>query len=210
MPSLFFFFFHPAMAAVKSGAWGTWKPLWLLGQGLEGSTVGIAGMGRIGVAVAERLCPFGVAKLLYSDVQASPHAAGVGAEFVPLDVMLKNSDFVLACCALTPETKGMFNAGVFKKMKKSAIFVNTSRGGVVNQDDLYEALKSGEIGGAGLDVTVPEPLPTDSPLLDLPNCIVLPHIASATEDTRNNMSKLTASNILAGLRNEPLLKQVPT
>ncbi|ESP00101.1 hypothetical protein LOTGIDRAFT_113208 [Lottia gigantea] len=197
-----------AMAAVANGTWGTWKPMWLCGPGLDGATVGIVGLGRIGFTIAQCLRPFGVAKILYSDKFENPHASEVGATYVSKDELLANSDFVLATCALTEETKGMFNKDLFKKMKKSAIFINTSRGGVVNQEDLYEALKSGEIGAAGLDVTTPEPLPTDSPLLTLDNCVVLPHIASATDKTRSAMSELTAKNILAALNGTEMPTEV--
>ncbi|KAK6173153.1 hypothetical protein SNE40_016662 [Patella caerulea] len=197
-----------AMAEVVNGGWGTWKPLWLCGQGLDGATVGIVGLGRIGLTVGKCLKPFAVQKFLYSDAFENPGAAEIDAQRVPLDELLANSDFVLACCALTPETREMFNKDVFKKMKKNAIFINTSRGGVVQQDDLYDALKSGEIGAAGLDVTVPEPLPTNSPLLTLNNCVILPHIASATDKSRSSMSELTARNILAALNGEKMPTQV--
>ncbi|XP_078659447.1 glyoxylate reductase/hydroxypyruvate reductase-like [Branchiostoma floridae x Branchiostoma belcheri] len=194
---------------VKSGGWGTWIPLWMCGSGLSGSTVGIVGLGRIGAAVAERLKPFGVSRFLYHGRNPKPEAAGrVGAEHVGLDELLSESDFVIATCALTPETKEMFNKTVFSKMKSSAIFINTSRGGVVHQEDLYEALKSGTIKAAGLDVTTPEPLPTDHPLLTLDNCVVLPHIGSATVETRTEMAVLAARNLLAGLKGEKMPAQV--
>ena len=195
-------------AAVKSGEWGTWQPLWMCGPGLHGSTVGVVGLGRIGLAVSKRLKPFGVKDILYHQEQNNPLDKEIGAKFVSLDQLYSQSDFVIATVALTPQTKEMFNKDAFTKMKKSAIFVNTSRGGVVQQDDLYEALKSGEIRAAGLDVTVPEPLPTDHPLLSLKNCVVLPHIGSATDDTRSAMSELTARNILAVLNGQPMPAQV--
>ncbi len=132
------------------------------------------------------------------------HASQVGAQFVPLDELFRESDFVLLHCPMTDETKGMFNRDVFKKMKKSAVFINTSRGGLVNQEDLYEALKNGDIRAAGLDVTVPEPLPVDHPLLTLPNCVIVPHIGSATNETRQRMSELTAQNIMAALNGKPM------
>ncbi|XP_071087463.1 glyoxylate reductase/hydroxypyruvate reductase-like [Haliotis cracherodii] len=194
--------------AVENGTWGTWKPLWLCGPGLDGATVGIVGFGRIGFAVAKRLVPFGIEKILYSDAIRNPAEGEVGAELAPIDEVLSRSDYIIACCALTPETKGMFNKSAFSKMKKNAIFINTSRGGVVNQEDLYEALKSRTILAAGLDVTVPEPLPTDSLLLSLDNCTVLPHIGSATDKSRAGMSELTARNILTGLKGEPMPCQV--
>ncbi|XP_041358995.1 glyoxylate reductase/hydroxypyruvate reductase-like [Gigantopelta aegis] len=192
------------MLAVENGEWGTWKPLWLCGPGLDGATVGIVGLGRIGMAVAYRLLPFGVSKIVYNNSKRNPSDSLVGAEFVTLDKLLEISDYVIACLSLTPATKEVFNAEAFRKMKKSAIFINTSRGGIMNQTDLYNALKSGEIWAAGLDVTTPEPLPLDSPLLELNNCTVLPHIGSATNKARSTMADLTAQNILAGLQGKPL------
>lgn len=200
-----------AAAEVKNGGWGTWKPLWMCGPTLMGSTVGIVGFGRIGVAVAQRLAPFGVARFLYADVEKKPEnvekMVTPKAEHVDMETLFKEADFVTAHTALTQETAGMFNKGAFSKMKSNAVFVNTSRGGVVNQDDLYEALKTGQIWGAGLDVTVPEPLPLDHPLLTLKNCVVLPHIGSAEESTREAMAVLAAKNLLAGLAGENLPAQ---
>ena len=187
----------PGVRAVKSGEWGTWAPLWMCGSNIANSTVGIVGLGRIGLAVAKRLKPFGVSKILYTGRNPNQHAQEVQAEFVSMEELLAQSDYVIVSCALTPETQGMFNKDLFGKMKKSSIFVNTSRGGVVNQDDLYEALTSGTIRAAGLDVTVPEPLPTDSPLLKLDNCVVTPHVGSGALETRHLMSQLCARNILA-------------
>uniref|UniRef100_A0A3B4AY10 Uncharacterized protein n=1 Tax=Periophthalmus magnuspinnatus TaxID=409849 RepID=A0A3B4AY10_9GOBI len=159
---------------VKNGGWSTWKPLWLCGYGLSGSTVGIIGLGRIGMAIAQRLMPFGVKRLLYTGRTAKPHAAEVNGEFVRITTM---------------------HMCIFFAM--SVIYF---RGAVVNQEDLYEALKNGQIAAAGLDVTTPEPLPTNHPLLTLKNCVVLPHIGSATYSTRGIMSSLAARNLLAGLQ----------
>ncbi|CAG5121892.1 unnamed protein product [Candidula unifasciata] len=195
--------------AVENGEWGSWKPMWLCGPGLEGATVGIVGFGRIGVTVGRCLKPFGVASFLYSGRSEKPvEAKELGAMFVSFDELLAKSDFVVACCALTDKTRNLFNASAFKKMKNSAVFVNTSRGGIVNQNDLITALQSGQIGAAGLDVTTPEPLPTDSPLLKLDNCVVLPHIASATHKTRAAMAVLAANNLLAGLRGDKLPHEI--
>ena len=188
--------------SVKSGEWGTWKPMWLCGPSLHQSTVGVVGLGRIGQAVARRLMPFGVTRLLYAGRRKID--TDLPAEHVPLDTLLGQSDFVIVCCALTPETQGIFNKAAFAKMKKSAVFINTSRGLCVNQEDLYDALKSGEIFAAGLDVTTPEPLPTDSPLLKLKNCVVLPHIGSAASATRAVMANLCVNNIFAGLEGTPM------
>ncbi|XP_078062187.1 glyoxylate reductase/hydroxypyruvate reductase-like [Mustelus asterias] len=199
-----------AVAEAKNGGWGTWKPMWLCGYGLSDSTVGIVGLGRIGLAVAQRLKPFGVKKFLYTDFEPKPEiAAEIQAEYVPLDKLAEQSDFVTVHCALTPETNGLCNKDFFSKMKRTAVFINTSRGAVVNQNDLYQALTTGQIGSAGLDVTVPEPLPTDHPLFALKNCVILPHVASATIATRTAMALLTVNNLLAGLKNEPMLKELP-
>ncbi|XP_072319531.1 glyoxylate reductase/hydroxypyruvate reductase [Eucyclogobius newberryi] len=193
----------------KTGGWGTWRTLWLCGHELANSTVGIFGLGRIGVAIAERLAPFKVKKFIYTDVVPRPELASlINAEFVSMDELAKQSDFLAMCCALTPETKEICNKDLFSKMKNTSIFINTSRGGVVHQEDLYDALSSGQIAGAGLDVTVPEPLPTSHPLFTLKNCVILPHIASASYTTRNAMSSLAANNLLLGLRGEPMIKNL--
>ncbi|XP_032062611.1 glyoxylate reductase/hydroxypyruvate reductase [Aythya fuligula] len=192
-----------AIEQVKNGGWTTWKPLWMCGYGLSNSTVGIIGLGRIGQAVARRLKPFGVKNFLYTGSRPKPEsAAEFQAEFVPLTRLAEESDFVVVTCALTPDTQGMCNKDFFSRMKKTSVFINTSRGAVVNQEDLYDALVSGQIAAAGLDVTTPEPLPTDHPLLSLKNCVILPHVGSATYATRTTMSVLAADNLLAGLRGE--------
>ena len=196
------------MSAVSGGQWGPWKPTWMCGSGLDGSTVGIVGLGRIGLAVAERLKPFGVSKFVYSGRSEKPEASKVNGTLVSFDNLLQISDFVISCCSLNSETTGMFDKKAFEKMKKSAVFINTSRGGVVKQDDLYDALHGGVISGAGLDVTVPEPLPTDHPLLQLANCVVVPHIGSATHSTRQAMAMLAADNLLAGLKGEKMPQQL--
>ncbi|XP_077027845.1 glyoxylate reductase/hydroxypyruvate reductase isoform X1 [Agelaius phoeniceus] len=130
-----------AAQQVRSGGWTTWKPLWMCGHGLSDSTVGIIGLGRIGQAVARRLKPFGVRKFLYTGSGPKPEsAAEFGAEFVPLARLAEESDFVVVTCALTPATQGMCNKDFFGRMKKTSVFVNTSRGAVVNQEGLYKAL----------------------------------------------------------------------
>ncbi|XP_052360180.1 glyoxylate reductase/hydroxypyruvate reductase-like [Oncorhynchus keta] len=127
------------------------------------------------MAIAERLKPFKVKKFIYTDVAPRPELASlIDAEYVSMDELASQSDFLSVCCALTPETKDICNKDLFSKMKNTSIFINTSRGGVVDQEDLYEALSSGQIAGAGLDVTVPEPLPTSHPLFTLNNCVILP------------------------------------
>lgn len=189
-----------AQHEARTGGWKSWAPTWMTGPGLAGSTVGIVGFGRIGQAVARRVKAFNTNKILYFNRSERPEAQETGALKVSFDELLLQSDFIICCAALVPETKEIFNKAAFEKMKKTAIFINTSRGGTVDQDALIEALKNNTIRAAGLDVTTPEPLPLDNPLLNLPNCVVLPHIGSAAIETRDTMSELTAENILAGLK----------
>lgn len=190
--------------AVRNGEWSTWMPEWMAGYDVFGSTVGIIGLGRIGLAFARRLSGFGC-KIVYNNPTPAPErAAEVGAEYVDMDTLLSASDFISIHCALTPETKDLFNAQAFEKMKKTAILVNTSRGGVIDQEALYTALKAGQIAAAGLDVTTPEPLPADHPLVGLPNCLILPHIGSASYATRRGMALLAAENLVTGLQGQDM------
>lgn len=193
-----------SIAAVRNGEWTTWKPEWMAGYDLYGSTVGIVGLGRIGAAVAKRLRGFDC-RLLYNSPKPKPEIADpLGAEFADFPDMLAKSDFITIHAPLIAETRNLFNADAFGKMKRTAILINTSRGGTVDQDALYHALVSGEIAGAGLDVTTPEPLPVNHPLLQLPNCVILPHIASASFATRAKMAMLAAENLIAGVQGKPL------
>jgi glyoxylate reductase len=189
----------------QSGQWKTWEPLGHLGQDLAGRTLGVIGMGRIGFALARR-CRFGWdMKVLYHDMYRSEKAdRELGATQVDLDTLLGQSDFVSVHTDLNDKTRGLFSREQFRKMKPTAVFVNTARGPIVKEADLIEALQSGTIFAAGLDVTDPEPPAPDSPLLRTPNLIVAPHIASATVGTRNAMAEICASNLLAGLRGEKL------
>ncbi len=193
-----------ALAAVKDGSWGTWHPFWMTGIDLYGSTVGIVGLGRIGVAVARRLHGFGCDILYTGRRPNEEHAAAAQASFRTLDELLAASDIVTLHCPLTAETRHLIDATALGKMKRSALLINTSRGPVVDQDALFAALVDGTIAGAGLDVTTPEPLPTDHPLLTLPNCVVLPHIGSATVATRQRMAAIAADNLVAGVLGRPL------
>ncbi len=193
-----------AIDAVKQGAWPAWRPEWMTGVDLFERTVGIVGLGRIGAAVAKRLTGFDC-RLLYTGPRPKPEtAAPLGASYVSMDELLAESDFVSIHCPLSQATKHLFDAGAFRKMKPTAALINTSRGGVVDQEALYAALARGEIWAAGLDVTTPEPLPPDHPLLTLPNCVVTPHIGSASVATRRKMALMAADNLLAGVAGEPL------
>ena len=183
-------------AYVRRGDWHTWEPELLLGRDLHGATVGIVGRGRIGQAVGRRLEGFGC-DLLYTDV-------GVG---VPLEELLERSDFVTLHCPLTPDTRGLIDDAALTRMKPTAYLVNTSRGPVVDTEALARALNNREIAGAALDVTDPEPLPSDHPLLEAPGLLVLPHIASATHATREQMADMAVDNLLAGLAGEPMPNQ---
>ncbi|XP_050347797.1 glyoxylate reductase/hydroxypyruvate reductase isoform X1 [Nymphalis io] len=188
-----------AQHEARTGGWVSWAPTWMTGPGLAGSTVGIVGLGRIGQAIAKRIRSFNPCKILYFNRSEKKEAKEIGAIKVSFDELLAQSDFVICSAALVPETKEIFNKSAFEKMKRTAIFINTSRGGTVDQDALIDSLKNNTIRAAGLDVTTPEPLPLDSPLFRLRNCVVLPHIGSATIETRNTMSELSANNILAAL-----------
>lgn len=192
-------------ADAKNGRWLTWEPLGWLGQDLAGRTLGIVGMGRIGLATARRLHGGWGMNVLYTARSPKLDAErDLGARRVELDALLAESDFVSVHADLNPTTQGLFGANQFRKMKRSAVFVNTSRGPLVDQAALAEALRTGTIFAAGLDVTDPEPLPPSHELFTLPNCVIAPHIASATVGTRNAMARLCADNLLAGLRGDPL------
>ena len=190
------------MDYVRAGKWKTWGPSLLLGSDFAGSTLGIVGFGRIGQAMAQRASGFNM-RVIYFDPVAPPNPE-LDAESVDLDTLLRESDFVSLHTPLLPETTGMMNAEAFAKMKPEAVLVNTSRGPVVDMDALYHALKDGEIFAAALDVTTPEPIPMDSPLLELDNLIIVPHIASASKVTRGKMSIMAAENLIAGLKGERL------
>jgi len=185
---------------VKDGNWKTWNPRLLLGADIVGGTLGIIGFGRIGKAVARRASGFDL-HVIYSDPTERP---AFGTTQVDLDVLLRESDFISLHVPLTPITRHMINSVTLKMMKPNAVLVNTSRGPVVDPEALYNALKDHRIFGAGLDVTEPEPLPADHPLLSLPNCLVVPHLGSASKETRDNMAILAAKNLIAGLNEERL------
>jgi lactate dehydrogenase-like 2-hydroxyacid dehydrogenase len=190
---------------VRAGRWQTWGPMLLLGPDVHGGTLGIVGFGRIGQAVARRATGFGMT-ILYHDVQRATADAeeAVGASFVPLPELLERSDFVSLHVNLTDDTRGLISTDALRRMKATAVLVNTSRGPVVDPRALHLALRDSEIFAAALDVTDPEPIPPDDPLLSLENCLVVPHIASASRATRGKMAEMAAANLLAGVRGERL------
>ena len=188
---------------VRNQRWGGWSPTDYWGTDVAGATLGIVGFGRIGQAMARRARGFGM-QILYWNRSAKPQADELGATRVELDELLQQSDFVSLHCALTNETRNLIDAEKLALMKPSAILINTARGAVVDQNALVETLREKKIRGAGLDVFVQEPVPHDDPILALPNVVMMPHLGSATEKTRDAMSLLAAENILAGLRGEPL------
>ena len=196
---------------VRDGHWKTWGPMLLMGPDVHGATLGIVGFGRIGQAVARRAKGFGM-RILYQDLhRVSPQVeAEFGATFMTLEGLLPQSDFVTLHVNLSPETKGLINAERLGWMKPTAVLVNTSRGPVVDSLALADALKAGRIGAAALDVTDPEPIPVDHPLVGLDNCLIVPHIASASRATRGKMAAMAAANLVAGVRGEPLPTAVPT
>jgi glyoxylate reductase len=186
------------------GHWKTWGPMVLLGQDIYGATLGIIGLGRIGAAMAGRARGFNMRVLYYgSNRKSESLEKDLKAEYVPdLKDLLASSDFISLHLPLTPATKGLLGQNEFQLMKKNAVFINTARGGIVNQKALYEALRSGQIFAAGLDVTAIEPIPPDDPLLKLSNVIITPHIASASVKTREKMAMMAAENLLAGIKGE--------
>ncbi|MGD9406255.1 MAG: D-glycerate dehydrogenase [Anaerolineae bacterium] len=193
-----------AIDYVRDGRWQTWGLTLLLGQSVYGATLGIVGLGRIGQALARRARGFDMT-VIYHDVARNPEAeAELGVEYRPLDDLLRESDFISLHVSLTDETDGLIDGDKLALMKPSAVLVNTSRGPVVDAGALYQALKEGQIAGAALDVTDPEPLPAGHKLLTLPNLIVAPHIASATVKSRNLMAERAVRNLVAGLRGERL------
>jgi len=188
---------------LRAGKWKTWGPSMLLGLDFAGASLGIVGFGRIGQAVAKRATGFDM-RVLYYDPSAPTPPPNLPAISTDLDTLLRESDFVSIHVPLTPETRHLVNGEFLGKMKPNAVLVNTARGGVLDQSALYETLKERRIFAAALDVTDPEPLQLDSPLLELDNCIIVPHIASASVYSRDMMAFLSAKNLIAGVNGERL------
>jgi glyoxylate reductase len=188
---------------VRDGNWKTWNPIQLLGFDVHGATLGILGLGRIGHALAKRARGFEM-NILYHGGNNIDYAKDVGATEVDFNTLLQESDYLSLHVPLTATTRGIIDAQAFAQMKPTAILINTARGAVVDSAALVAALQAGQIGAAALDVTEPEPISADHPLVHLPNCIVVPHLGSATRITRERMGMLAAENLLAGLRGERL------
>jgi glyoxylate reductase len=189
---------------VRARKWKTWEPQLLLGGDVYESTIGIIGFGRIGQAMARRAAGFDM-RIFYTDIQRNEEAEKeTGAEFVELDELLEASDFVTIHTLLNEETRHLIGAREFGLMGPDSYLINTSRGPVVDEAALYDALKNETIRGAALDVTEIEPIPDDSPLLELDNVIIVPHIGSASRQTRNKMARMAAENLIAGITGQPL------
>lgn len=183
-----------AMSAVQTGEWRTWDPLSCLGVELAGTTLGIIGAGRIGQAVAQRAEGFRM-RVIHTNSKSTA---------ADLDAVLTTADFVSLHCPLTDPTRHLIDAVALRKMKPTAILINTARGGIIDHHALAQALSDGTIAGAALDVTDPEPIPVDHPLLQAPNLVLTPHIGSATHTARERMADVAVDNLLAGLAGEPM------
>ncbi|WHX26879.1 D-glycerate dehydrogenase [Virgibacillus halodenitrificans] len=186
---------NEAAEYIKDGQWKNWAPFLLAGTDVHNKTLGIVGMGRIGEAIARRAKGFGMTVLYHNRKRKREAERELQASYVQMDELLSQSDFVISVVPFTKETNNLFNKEAFEKMKESAVFVNISRGAVVDENALYCALKAGEIKAAGLDVFEQEPISSNHPLLELENVICLPHIGSATVQTRTAMIELCLKNI---------------
>lgn len=185
---------------IVKGDWKFFEPTANLGIQLYGKTLGIYGLGNIGFEMGKRCVGAYNMKVIYHNHNKNGRAENeLNAEYVSFEELLKRSDVLSVHTNLSKETRGKFDKTVFEKMKETSIFINTARGAIHNEEDLIHALQNGTIWGAGLDVTNPEPMKKDNPLLTMPNAAVLPHIGSATFETRNEMADIATENIIAGL-----------
>ncbi len=197
-----------SISYIRGGHWKTWGPKILLGADVTGATLGIIGLGRIGQAMAQRARGFDMKILAYGPRLTAEEAAKYGATAVDMDTLLRESDFVSVHTPLNANTRHLINAEKLAKMKPTAILINSTRGPVVDQKALYDAVARGVIGGAALDVTDPEPMDVHDPLLTLPNVLILPHVGSATVQTRDKMAVMAAENLIAGVSGKPLPTEV--
>lgn len=196
------FYMHNSIA---KGEWGFYEPTANLGFELTGKTLGVLGLGRIGMELARKCAAAFHMNVIYHNRGRNEQAEKeLAARPVSFEELLQQSDVLSVHTILSQETKGLFDLAAFRKMKPSAIFINTARGSIHQEQDLTEALQQGIIWGAGLDVTSPEPMAKDHPLLGMPNVCVLPHIGSATLETRSAMARRAAQNIIAGLQGRPM------
>jgi glyoxylate reductase len=187
---------------LKAGKWQTWSPMLMTGQDVFGATLGIIGLGRIGESLAKRAQGFDMRILYHNRSRKEEAEKRWGLEYTDLSTLLQQSDFVCVMTPYTPETQNLIDERELSLMRKNAILINTARGGIVNESALYNALKSGTIWGAGLDVYDAEPVGSDHPLLSLPNVTALPHIGSASIQTRTKMAELAATSLLQALAGE--------
>jgi glyoxylate reductase len=185
---------------LKNGDWKTWSPMQLTGQDIHGATLGIIGLGRIGEALVKRAKGFDMEVLYFNRSRKYEQEEKLGITYSSFENVLKVSDFICIMVPYTPDTVNLIGADELSLMKKNAILINTSRGGIVDESALYYALKNNEIWGAGLDVFKNEPVSLDQPLLTLPNVVSLPHIGSASITTRLKMANLALINLIAGLQ----------
>jgi len=189
---------------VRQNIWRPWGPDVLCGTDIYGKTLGLIGFGRIGKAMARRAAGFDMQVLYYEPRFKPENATIANARYVPLEELLRESDFVSLHAYLSDSSRSMIGKAQLEMMKPSAILVNTGRGAMIDHDALYTALKDHTLAAAALDVFDPEPIPQNHPLLTLPNVIITPHIASASTATRHQMAVMTIENILAGLDGKPL------
>jgi glyoxylate reductase len=192
----------------RSPDFARYDPGYILGREVHASTLGVIGLGRIGRQVAKRARGFDMTVLYHNRRRDEAAEKSLGVRYATFDELLAAADFVMLCCPLTDETRGLINAAALSKMKPTAILVNIARGPIVDTAALTEALQQRRIYGAALDVTDPEPLPRDHPLLALNNVTIAPHLGSATEQTRTKMAEISVENLLRGLAGQPLLHLV--
>lgn len=192
----------------KSPEFTVYDPGYMLGREIHGTTLGIIGMGSIGEEVAQRARAFEMTVLYHNRTRKVDEESRLGVRYATFDELLAASDYVMLCVPLTDETRGLIGAAELTKMKSTAILINIARGPVVDTDALVSALQKRAIYAAGLDVTDPEPLPRDHPLLQLDNVTIAPHLGSATEQTRRKMAEVSVENLFRGLQGRPLLHEV--